>query len=66
MQMVFFDPPVENGFGEFASASKHESQVVEIRTLAASGYSNRQLSAKFGFGVGMIQAIVSRRTWRHI
>jgi HNH endonuclease len=41
-------------------------QVVDIRELAAKGYTNHYLGKLYGVDHGTIRAIVIRRTWRNV
>lgn len=41
-------------------------QVVQIRTLWASGFTQVALAARFGVAQGIISGIVLRRSWRNV
>jgi hypothetical protein len=48
------------------TAKLTEEQVRELRSLAAQGMSNSKLAAKFGITKGPVNAIIHRRTWKHV
>jgi hypothetical protein len=53
--------------GEKSGRSKlTEEQVLEIRDLREKGYGVRQLGRLYKVNHGTIEAIVNRKTWRHI
>lgn len=44
-----------------------ESAVVEIRRLARDGLATRKaMSLRFGVSIGTIEAVTSRRSWKHV
>lgn len=53
--------------GETHVSSKlSQADVLEIRKLAAAGVTQRELARRFGTHFGNINAIVLRKSWRHV
>jgi hypothetical protein len=52
--------------GEQINAKLTESEVREIRRLASQGIVYKDLAATYGVTRQNIQAIIHRRTWRHV
>lgn len=43
-----------------------ESQVLEIRRLAASGVKARDMSERFGVATHTIHGVIAKRSWKHV
>lgn len=54
--------------GERSAMSRlTDAQVVEMRAMHATGrHAQAQLADRFGVGKSTVQAIVSKRTWKHV
>jgi hypothetical protein len=49
------------------NAKLKETEVVEIRSLYASGlWFQREIAAKFGIRPGAVCSIVNRKNWKHL
>ena len=43
-----------------------ESDIIEIRQMAAGGCSRLSISQKFGVSLSAVSNIVARKTWKHL
>jgi hypothetical protein len=64
---IYTGRPPETCFGERNNSAKlKESQVLEIRSLCAQGYSRKNVAKVFGVHLTSIDRIVRRENWIHI
>jgi hypothetical protein len=65
-----YDDRRRNGRDSAGSRHHHailvESQVAEIRSLAAAGVARRELAGRFGIHRGQIDRIVTGKAWKHV